>query len=128
VLHGRRAALGTSLGVNSGLAVWTLASALGAASLVHASEAAFTVVKLKIGAFFTSVLPQFVGGDRSVLVPSLVHGGIFILMGVVWLSAYALVAVKASSVLARRRVKAAIDRLTGMILIGFGIRLALERR
>ena len=49
-------------------------------------------------------------------------------MTLIWLSAYALVAVKASSVLARRRVKATIDRLTGVILIGFGVRLALERR
>ncbi len=179
VLHGRRAALGTSFGVNSGLAVWTLASALGVASLVRASEAAFTALKLigaayliwlglqalraarhagardthggaerhvldgrggfrqgmfsnlanpKIAAFFTSVLPQFVAPGRSVLVPSLVLGGIFVAMTLIWLSAYALVAVKASSVLARRRVKATIDRLSGVILIGFGARLALERR
>jgi len=31
-------------------------------------------------------------------------------------------------VLGRQRVKAAIDRVSGAILIGFGIRLALERR
>jgi threonine/homoserine/homoserine lactone efflux protein len=46
VMHGQRAALGTSLGVNAGLAVWTVASALGVASLVRASALAFTILKL----------------------------------------------------------------------------------
>jgi len=63
-----------------------------------------------------------------VLIPFLVLGGLFVLMTLVWLCGYALVAVKASAVLRRRRVKAAIDRVSGVILIGFGVRLALERR
>ncbi|HTU84198.1 MAG TPA: LysE family translocator [Solirubrobacteraceae bacterium] len=82
----------------------------------------------KIAAFFTSVLPQFAGSGHSVLVPFLVMGGLFVVMTVVWLCTYALAAVKASELLRRRRVSAAIDRLSGAILIGFGVRLALERR
>ncbi|HKO25888.1 MAG TPA: LysE family translocator [Solirubrobacteraceae bacterium] len=82
----------------------------------------------KIGAFFTGLLPQFAGPGHSVLIPFLVLGALFVLMTVVWLCGYALVAVKASAVLRRRRVKAAIDRVSGVILIGFGVRLALERR
>jgi threonine/homoserine/homoserine lactone efflux protein len=179
LLHGRRAALGTAFGVEAGLAVWTLASALGVASIVRASDTAFTVLKLigaaylvwlgiqallaarrggshadpesavraavggrggfrqglisdlanpKIGAFFTGLLPQFAGPGHSVLIPFLVLGGLFVLMTVLWLCAYALVAVKASEVLRRPRVRATIDRLSGIILIGFGVRLALERR
>lgn len=62
------------------------------------------------------------------LLPSLVLGGVFVLMTLVWLSGYALAAVKASALLRRLRVAAAVDRLTGAILIGFGVRLALERR
>lgn len=179
VLHGRRAALGTAFGVEAGLAVWTVASALGVASVVRASDTAFTALKLigaaylvwlgiqalraggrrgshadpesarrtsldgrggfrqgllsdlanpKIGAFFTGLLPQFAGPGHSVLIPFLVLGGLFVVMTVIWLCAYALVAVKASEVLRRPRVRAAVDRLSGVILIGFGIRLALERR
>lgn len=179
LLHGRRVALGTAFGVETGLAVWTVASAFGVASLVRASDTAFTALKLigaaylvwlgiqalrsagrraahpggdpagrapldgrrgfrqglisdlanpKIGAFFTGLLPQFAGPGHSVLIPFLVLGGLFVLMTVVWLCGYALVAVKDSAVLRRRRVSAAIDRLSGVILIGFGIRLALERR
>jgi threonine/homoserine/homoserine lactone efflux protein len=196
LLHGRRAALGTSLGVNAGLTVWTVASALGVASLVLVSATAFTVLKLvgaayliwlgvqalraarahavaggdggdgagggggdddddgggadtrkafearsgfrqgllsnlanpKIAVFFTSLLPQFVEPGRSVLLPFLLLGGLFVMMTLAWLSAYALLAVKASAVLRRRRVKAALDRLTGVVLIALGLRLATERR
>ncbi|HEY4825679.1 MAG TPA: LysE family translocator [Solirubrobacteraceae bacterium] len=179
VMHGRRAALGTALGVEAGLSIWTLACAFGLASLIEASDTAFTALKLigaayliwlgvqalwaarrggfharaerpsgvsfgarggfrqglisdlanpKIAAFFTSVLPQFAGSGHAVLVRFLVMGGLFVLMTVAWLCAYAVVAVKASELLRRRRVSAAIDRLSGVILIGFGIRLALERR
>src|ERR1700722_5834084 len=46
ILHGRRAALGTSLGVNAGLVIWTVAAALGVAAVVRESAVAFTVLKL----------------------------------------------------------------------------------
>ena len=46
LIHGRRAGLGTSLGVSAGLSIWTIAAAVGVASLVRASEVAFTVLKL----------------------------------------------------------------------------------
>jgi threonine/homoserine/homoserine lactone efflux protein len=179
VLHGRRAALATSLGVDVGLCIWTIASALGVASAVRASATAFTVLKLvgaaylmwlglqalraarrrlshseaeprgrnvlgaqggfrqglfcnlgnpKIAAFFTGLLPQFIASGRPGLLPILLLGAVFALMTLVWLSAYALVAVKASGFLRRPRVKAALDRLSGVVLIGLGLRLAVERR
>ena len=180
VLHGRRAALGTALGACMGLAIWTVASALGVASLVRASATAFTILRVagavslvwlglqalraargrwrpsgapepahgrvldagggfrqgvlsnlanpKIAVFFTSLLPQFIGTDRAVLAPFLALGGIFVALGLLWLCAYALIAARASALLRRPRVKAAIDRVTGVVLIGFGVRLALEHR
>jgi threonine/homoserine/homoserine lactone efflux protein len=51
LIHGRRSALATSFGVGGGLAVWTLAAAVGIASLLKASEVAFTVLKL-VGAAY----------------------------------------------------------------------------
>jgi threonine/homoserine/homoserine lactone efflux protein len=63
-----------------------------------------------------------------VLVPFLLLGGLFVLMTVVWLCVYALVAAKASSLLRRPRVKATLDRITGVVLIALGLRLATERR
>lgn len=180
LVHGRRAALGTSLGVSAGLSVWTLAAALGVASVVRTSEVAFTVLKLigalylvwlgiqalraanhaatpeattegerkrvmgvrggfrqgflsdlanpKIGVFFTSLLPQFVDPGQPVLIPFLILGGVFVLMTVVWLSAYCMVAARAAKTLQRPRVRAALDRITGIALIAIGLRLATEHR
>ena len=51
LLHGRQAALGTSLGVSPGLVVWTVAAALGLAAVVRASAIAFTALKL-VGAAY----------------------------------------------------------------------------
>lgn len=82
----------------------------------------------KIAVFFTSLLPQFVSSREPVLLPFLLLGGLFVLMTLVWLSSYALLAAKVSGVLTRPRVEAALDRLTGVVLIGLGVRLALEHR
>jgi RhtB (resistance to homoserine/threonine) family protein len=180
LVHGRRAALGTSLGVSAGLSVWTVAAAVGVASLVRASAVAFTVLKLigaiyliwlglqalraaghgasaeqdatstarpamgalggfrqgfvsdianpKIGVFFTSLLPQFVDPGRPVLFPFLALGAVFVLMTVLWLCAYCLVAARAAEMLRRPRVNAALDRVTGIVLIALGLRLATESR
>jgi RhtB (resistance to homoserine/threonine) family protein len=180
LIHGRRAGLGTSLGVSAGLAIWTIAAAVGVASLVRASEIAFTTLKLagalylvwlgiqalraagreagdepairamgapamsaragfrqgclsdlanpKIGIFFTSLLPQFVSAGHPVLLPFLVLGAVFVVMTVLWLAAYTLVAARAAETLKRPRVRAALDRVTGVVLIAIGLRLAAEHR
>jgi threonine/homoserine/homoserine lactone efflux protein len=82
----------------------------------------------KIAAFFTSLLPQFIGSGRSVLIPFLTLGGVFVLMTLAWLSTFAILASRASALLHRPRVKAALDRVTGAILIGLGVRLVTEHR
>lgn len=51
LLHGRRAALGTAFGADSGLVVWTLACALGVSAVIRASAVAFSVLKF-VGAAY----------------------------------------------------------------------------
>jgi RhtB (resistance to homoserine/threonine) family protein len=46
LLHGRRAAQMTAVGVNLGIFFWTIAAALGLAAVIAASAAAFTAIKL----------------------------------------------------------------------------------
>ena len=81
----------------------------------------------KIGLFFTAILPQFVSHDPPLL-DLLVLGAIFNVMGLAWLTAYAIVIAQGRKLLGRRRVRAAMDRVSGVVLIGLGIRLAIERR
>ena len=51
LMGGRRAGIFTALGVSSGQAVWTLATAAGIAALLAASEPAFLVVKIAGSAY-----------------------------------------------------------------------------
>ena len=178
LIHGREAALGSAIGVNVGLSVWTLATALGVAAILRSSATVYDALKLigalylvwiglhtlwesrrgrgdegtagargrqidgrggfrqgvisnlanpKVGIFFTSLLPQFVSAHGSPLLQMLMLGAIFIAFNVLWMSSYALAAVRLSHILSRKRVKAAIDRVSGLVLVGVGIRLAVER-
>jgi threonine/homoserine/homoserine lactone efflux protein len=180
ILHGRRQAVASALGVNLGIAMWTFASALGLAAVVRASAAAFDVLKFagaaylialgiqslraaradtsrpdrtptlakpslsaslafrqglrsnalnpKIAVLFTSLLPQFIAPGGSVLTATLVLGGVFNLMGIVWLCGYALAASQARSRLRDSAVARWLEGLTGAVLIALGIRLATEHR
>ena len=82
----------------------------------------------KIAVFFTSFLPQFVDPDTSAFASLLLLGGIFAVLTLLWLAAYGWLVGHGASVLRRPSVRRVLDRVTGVILIGFGIRLALERR
>jgi RhtB (resistance to homoserine/threonine) family protein len=82
----------------------------------------------KIAVFFTSFLPQFVHGGGSAFVPLLVLGAIFATLTLLWLACYAVLIGRASALMRRPAVRRALDRVTGVVLIGFGIRLAFEHR
>ncbi|TMM06153.1 MAG: LysE family translocator [Actinobacteria bacterium] len=157
LLYGHRAAVATAVGVNVGIAFWTVAASIGLAAVVAASAEAFTAIKLagalylvylglqairasrrsgrvrpeaaprapltrrvafrqglvsnllnpKIAVFFTSLLPQFVGSGGVVAARAGAARG---------------------AVLSRPRVKRVLDRVSGMVLVGLGARLALEHR
>lgn len=81
----------------------------------------------KLGVFFVTFLPQFVLPGQPVL-PRLVELGIiFVLIGLTWLSCYGLFVTKLRDVITAPRVRQWMQRVTGVVLLGFGARLALER-
>jgi threonine/homoserine/homoserine lactone efflux protein len=80
----------------------------------------------KIVVFYSTVLPGFVPEGADVLGWSLLLAGIHAAMGLVWLSAYAWALDRARGVLERRGVRRALDRATGAVLVGLGLRLAAE--
>jgi RhtB (resistance to homoserine/threonine) family protein len=82
----------------------------------------------KIAVFFTSFLPQFVGGHGAAFGPLLVLGCIFAALTLAWLAAYSIAVGRASALVRRTRVRRALDRVTGIALVAFGVRLAFERR
>ena len=70
LMGGRRAGIFTALGVSSGQAIWTLATAAGIAALLAASEPAFLAVKLVGSAYLVwlglqAILAAIRGHARS---------------------------------------------------------------
>ena len=82
----------------------------------------------KAGIFFTALLPQFVSPDDPALLVALLMTAIAAATSLGWLSVYATVVPRAGDVLRRPPVRRALDRVTGVVLIGLGLRLALTRR
>ncbi len=82
----------------------------------------------KIALVFTTLIPQFVDPDGNGAAQTLLLAGVFIAMGLVWLTAYALLVAKVGAVLRRPAVRRALSAVTGVVLIGLGVRLVLERR
>lgn len=81
----------------------------------------------KTGAFFVTVLPQFLQpGDSPLRLVALV--AVFEAMLLVWLIAYGHVVSRLGRSGLGARVRLAMTRLTGLVLIGLGARLAFERR
>jgi threonine/homoserine/homoserine lactone efflux protein len=87
-----------------------------------------TVLNPKPALFFLTFLPQFVDRQRGVLPQTLTLVAIHVVVGLIWLSAYAHLVHRARGLLTGPRVKAWLERTTGAVLIAFGLRVAVERR
>ena len=77
----------------------------------------------KMAMFFTSLLPQFGSSFASLVALGLG----FCSLTFLWLSGYAWAVARAGDVLRRPRIRRALDRVTGVVLVAFGLRLAAER-
>jgi threonine/homoserine/homoserine lactone efflux protein len=82
----------------------------------------------KISVFFMAFLPAFVPAGASAAGFSLVLGIWFIAETGLWLAVVAWLADRGVRWLRRPAVQRWIERVTGIVLIGFGLRLATESR
>ena len=96
----------------------------------HASAAAFRrglasdLLNVKVGLFWTALVPQFVGADSAALLPV----AMVVAMGAMvfaWLTAYAHLAARLSRTLRRRRGSQAVNGAVGAVLLALGTGLAL---
>jgi threonine/homoserine/homoserine lactone efflux protein len=81
----------------------------------------------KMAAFFLSLLPQFAGRGREAGGIVLL-GLVFCLMTFAWLALYSVAVDRARVVLGRTWVRRGLEGLGGVVLVGFGARLALQQR
>ena len=78
----------------------------------------------KMAIFFPSLLPQFASDPSFGTLLGL--GLVFCLMTLLWLTGYAFAVARAGDFLRRARVRRALDRVTGAVLVALGLRLAAE--
>lgn len=82
----------------------------------------------KIAVFYTTVLPQFISPGDPALATSVGLALIHVCLTLAWLSGYAYVLTRAGDVLRGPRPRRALDTVTGTVLVGLGLRLAVAER
>ncbi|HUP23586.1 MAG TPA: LysE family transporter, partial [Thermoanaerobaculia bacterium] len=87
-----------------------------------------TVLNPKPALFFLTLVPQFVDPGNAMLPQIAFLVGIHVVVGLIWLTAYAHLVHRAHRVLTRSDVKRWLESATGAVLIALGLRVALERR
>lgn len=81
----------------------------------------------KIAVFFLTFLPQFVNPGSHTFMPFLILGMTYIVLTIVWYLFYIYLLNQISAFMKKPKTQKVIEGITGTILIGFGIKLALEK-
>jgi threonine/homoserine/homoserine lactone efflux protein len=82
----------------------------------------------KLGAFFVALFPQFVPAGEPVLAAALLMACTIVLVDLVWFSTVAYLVTRAKRAFVDGPWLRRVEKLTGAVLVGLGVRLALERR
>ena len=82
----------------------------------------------KVAIFYLAFLPQFISPDDPVLAKSLLLAAIHNLLSLIWLGGLVVVIGQGKRWIEKRSVQLWLSRISGVILIGLGLRLALEER
>jgi threonine/homoserine/homoserine lactone efflux protein len=177
VVHGRRTATLTALGILTGLSIWATAAAIGLTAVLRASDDGYLVLRIvgaayllaaggqavrqrargadtrgspaspqltlvgkgfraglttdllnpKVGVFFITFLPAFIPHGAPAAAATLAMGAIFVAETAVYFGTMVLFIERLTRWLRSDRFRRRLDRVTGVVLIGFGIRLAVER-
>ena len=82
----------------------------------------------KVGVFYVSFLPQFLPTGVAPAPFIFLLAGLHVVMGLVWFACLIAATQPIATALKRPAVVRWLDRATGVVFLGFGVRLALERR
>jgi threonine/homoserine/homoserine lactone efflux protein len=82
----------------------------------------------KLAVFYVALFPQFVPDGAPVLPWALAMAGLVVAFDLVWYSAIAYLVARARRAFVEGPWLRRAERLTGAVLVGLGVRLALERR
>ena len=86
------------------------------------------ILNPKVAVFYLAFLPQFIGPTDPVMKKSLVLATIHYAEGIAWLLTLTLLVDRTRRFFLHATVRRWLDGLCGLVLVGLGMRLALERR
>ncbi|MGG0717262.1 LysE family translocator [Robertmurraya massiliosenegalensis] len=86
------------------------------------------VLNPKVAMFFITFLPQFVNGSNNVTTQLIMMGVIYTVLSITWFFVYVFFINYLREWLMSAKVQRMMDKTTGIILIGFGLKLALEKK
>lgn len=81
----------------------------------------------KVAIFFLTFLPQFVDANNASFLPFVWMGLTYLVLTAVWFIFYILLLNAIRSFMMKPQTQLAIEGMTGAVLVGFGIKLALEK-
>ncbi len=81
----------------------------------------------KIAVFFLTFLPQFLNPDHNTFVQFLIMGLTYLVLTAIWFAFYIFLIDKISLFMKKPATQRYIQGITGIVLIGFGIKLAFEK-
>ena len=82
----------------------------------------------KLAVFFVALFPQFVPDGQPVLPAALVMATMLVILDLVWYSVLALIVTRAKQAFVEGPWMKRVERFTGAVLVGLGVRLAFETR
>ncbi|WP_053367844.1 LysE family translocator [Bacillus sp. FJAT-27245] len=85
------------------------------------------ILNPKVAVMFLTLLPQFVHPGTGTFIPFLIMGITYTLLTAVWFLLYVTLINSISAFMKKPKTQSVIEGITGAILIGFGIKLALEK-
>ena len=81
----------------------------------------------KVGVFYVTFLPLFIPAGASVVGFSMLLAGIHVVEGILWFAALIAAVRPLSHWLRNARVSKTLDRATGTVFVGIGLRLLFEK-
>ena len=86
------------------------------------------VLNPKVIAFYLALLPQFIGPADPVLLKSLLLAAIHFVEGIAWFAIVSLIVDRSRHFFMNPDMRRWLDAICGTILIGLGLRLAMQQR
>ncbi len=86
------------------------------------------ILNPKVGVFYVTFLPQFIPHGANVAVFSILLTCIHVMLTLTWFSLLIALTVPLGRFLSKPRVVRNLDRVTGCVFVGFGLKLAVAKR